>query len=572
LEVYARENNVQRVKPFMLVVARDTEHAAALVAFIEAADFFEGQYKGKVLEVHSKTKGEEKDEVVEQLLTVEDPANPVEIVVHVNMLKEGWDVTNLYTIVPLRAADSRTLVEQSIGRGLRLPYGKRTGNEAVDRLTIVAHDKFQDIVDEANRGDSILMTGVIIGKDIPEKKSKVVEAAPRVEEAIAEKFKTEQEQEVAKIALGVMKEFEQLPNSAELTSEKIQAEIVNRVKKTITPAQGLLDGMVEGLADESVNAVVMTVAETYVNLSIDIPQIVIVPTGDVSCGFKEFDLDASAVRYQPIADDILIQTLKDNRQFRLHSQKSTTEERLEDYLVHELSEYDDVNYDEHAELLYKLAGQMVSHLKSYLPDEASVLNVLQFYNQQLVRLIRSQMEEHYDEQATGYKIHVSKGFTVLTSTVFHVPHGEIARNFRTPVDDKINIKSMLFGGFEKCLYGVQKFDSDTERRFAVMSENDQTVEKWIKPGKGNFRISYNSESEYEPDFVVETKTTRFLCEPKADNEMEDEKVKAKATAAALWCKHATDTSNKPWKYVLIPHTAIDEAQTMDGVSAKYEVG
>ena len=52
---------------------------------------------------------------------------PTEIVIHVNMLKEGWDVTNLYTIVPLRAANARTLIEQSIGRGLRLPYGKRTG-------------------------------------------------------------------------------------------------------------------------------------------------------------------------------------------------------------------------------------------------------------------------------------------------------------------------------------------------------------------------------------------------------------------------------------------------------------
>ena len=54
------------------------------------------------------------------------------------MLKEGWDVTNLYTIVPLRAANARTLVEQSIGRGLRLPYGKRTGVDAVDQLNIVA--------------------------------------------------------------------------------------------------------------------------------------------------------------------------------------------------------------------------------------------------------------------------------------------------------------------------------------------------------------------------------------------------------------------------------------------------
>ncbi|MFH4351749.1 hypothetical protein WAJ70_21935, partial [Acinetobacter baumannii] len=85
-------------------------------------------------------------EITQRLLSVEDPNEPTEIVIHVNMLKEGWDVTNLYTIIPLRAANARTLVEQSIGRGLRLPYGKRTGVEEVDRLSIVAHDRFQDIV------------------------------------------------------------------------------------------------------------------------------------------------------------------------------------------------------------------------------------------------------------------------------------------------------------------------------------------------------------------------------------------------------------------------------------------
>ena len=51
-----------------------------------------------------------------------------------NKLKEGWDVTNLYTIVPLRASASDILTEQTLGRGLRLPYGKRTGDdETVDR-------------------------------------------------------------------------------------------------------------------------------------------------------------------------------------------------------------------------------------------------------------------------------------------------------------------------------------------------------------------------------------------------------------------------------------------------------
>ena len=103
-----------------------------------------------MLEVHSGTKGDEKDDIVAKLLTVEDAANPIEIVVHVNMLKEGWDVRNLYTIVPLRKADSKTLIEQSVGRGLRLPYGVRTGEERLDRLTIIAHDNFETLLDEAN--------------------------------------------------------------------------------------------------------------------------------------------------------------------------------------------------------------------------------------------------------------------------------------------------------------------------------------------------------------------------------------------------------------------------------------
>ena len=47
--------------------------------------------------------------MVERLLKVEHTEEPTEIVIHVNMLKEGWDVTNLYTIVPLRAANASIL-------------------------------------------------------------------------------------------------------------------------------------------------------------------------------------------------------------------------------------------------------------------------------------------------------------------------------------------------------------------------------------------------------------------------------------------------------------------------------
>ncbi len=219
LEVYARNNGQEIVKPFMLVVAQDIGHANAIQQVIEGDAFFDGRYRGKVITVHSNIRGGEKDEVVQQLLTVEDAENPVEIVIHVNMLKEGWDVTNLYTIVPLRAANSRTLVEQSIGRGLRLPYGKRVGNPVVDRLTIVSHDRFQEIIDHANDPNSIIRAGVVIGKDIPESGKKAVIVPSRFERLISGEgeqeqrpavFATPEAQEVAKAAYQVIPQFERL--------------------------------------------------------------------------------------------------------------------------------------------------------------------------------------------------------------------------------------------------------------------------------------------------------------------------------------------------------------------------
>ena len=151
------------VKPFVLVVAQHTDHAGE----IEADDyvsqgFFDGYYADKVMEIHSNQTGGEKDDNIERLVSLENPLNKIEIVIHVNMLKEGWDVTNLYTIIPLRTATSMTLREQTIGRGLRLPYGERTGDDKVDKLTIVAHDRFQEIVDEANKPDSIIRKENII--------------------------------------------------------------------------------------------------------------------------------------------------------------------------------------------------------------------------------------------------------------------------------------------------------------------------------------------------------------------------------------------------------------------------
>ena len=110
LETYARQNECRQVKPFVLVIARDTTHAKELLDLIQSEKFFEGRYKDRVIQVDSSQSGAQEELMIEKLLKVEDPAEPTEIVIHVNMLKEGWDVNNLYTIVPLRAANARILI------------------------------------------------------------------------------------------------------------------------------------------------------------------------------------------------------------------------------------------------------------------------------------------------------------------------------------------------------------------------------------------------------------------------------------------------------------------------------
>ncbi|MCE1227907.1 MAG: DEAD/DEAH box helicase family protein, partial [Firmicutes bacterium] len=363
LATYAKQHGVRQVKPFMLVVAQDTNHAEELMVAIKSDEFFEGYYKDRVITVHSNQRGEESEATVARLLAVEDSEEPTEIVIHVNMLKEGWDVTNLYTIVPLRTANSRTLVEQSIGRGLRLPYGKRTGNAAVDTLTIVAHDRFNEIIADAKNPESVIRKGLIIGKDIPLTPQKVMVVPSRMESRLIGTpvqsqdggshvellptepeplFKTEAEQSVVKAALDILPSYERLQGTADLKKPEVLAQLVKDVEAKYTAAP-----QVEGEAAPDVDAIVQKVTEVVVQDSIDIPRVSWVPTGEVSSGFEDFDLDASSVRYQPVDQPILLEAMRTNERRYLDAGLTLTrEKRLEDYLVRELMNRDDISYDD----------------------------------------------------------------------------------------------------------------------------------------------------------------------------------------------------------------------------------
>jgi type III restriction enzyme len=589
LETYARESGQPIVKPFVLVIARDTTHAASLKTLIESDEFFEGRYRDRVIQIDSSASGSEKDENVERLLRVERSDEPTEIVIHVNMLKEGWDVTNLYTIVPLRAANARVLIEQSIGRGLRLPYGKRTGVEAVDRLSIVAHDRFQEIIDEANKpGSPIRLKSIVLDPDELAKPTKTVISPPNLESKLGIRpahvtgkaevagsdqipaFENLDDQRAAQLALDAIRKLSPQPNRVagltQIRSPEIQAQLVREVAKQWDSAQQLEMDVVKPKPDFA--AIVTKTSDLVVRELIGIPRISVLPKGEVKAGFRPFDLQLDGLRYQAPAEELWVQYLRTGKANVISLGDGGIEEkRLEDYVVSGLVDFNDVAYDEHADLLYGLASQVVAHLRSYLSEEEAQ-RVLGLHQKEIARFVHAQMQDHYWEEAVEYEVVVSHGFTELKSSAYSTADPTL--DFRQAPADKSNMAKYLFGGFARCLYPVEKFQSDTERMLAVIL--DREAEKWFKPTKGQFQIFYRvgaDPAEYQPDFVAETKDAIYMLEPKARNQMTDVEVLAKREAALLWCQragdHAATCSGKPWIYALIPHDIVADNKTIAGL-------
>jgi type III restriction enzyme len=77
---------------------------------------------------------------------------------------------------------------------------------------------------------------------------------------------------------------------------------------------------------------------------------------------------------------------------------------------------------------------------------------------------------------------VHKGFTELKPSAFTVAATDIIHDFRQTVQDRTRIAQILFGGFQRCLYAIQKFQSDSERRLAIIL--DRGALKWFKPARG----------------------------------------------------------------------------------------
>lgn len=583
LREYCANNELDYVKPIVLIACKDTDHAKKIRALIDSDDFMNGKYKGKVIEIHSKQTGEESEENVRLLLSIESVANPIEIVLHVYKLKEGWDVNNLFTIIPLNAAKSDILAMQTIGRGLRLPFGEQTGNEDLDTLDIVAHDHYRELVDEIRSSDifryrDLDKTGVEDSESVDVSSTFEDGQLSFIDEAITstglksfDQMRNPQTQleiyeAYVKNFMASQEKNRKSDNPNQLSLFDIAPEVMQTgetpgPQSTGTDTVSTTPDTQSGKRPMTQEEFAKTVTE-YSAKAISVPKILVQTTSEVKFNhfevkrtIQDFEIATAKIeRFDAINQHLL--TVVDAQALEVEDARNT----LACMLLDSISE---LSYDD-ADFIIDVVEQYLSQIPG---DDEEKKKIVRRYAGLIVNDIKKQIYTHMDRKTQDIHI-VQKDLIVFRKFVKNVKKNGQVR-YDKPFTDRSNIKKYLFTGYKKSYYPANAFDSDTERQFSVILEEDPDVIRWIKPPLNQLGLFWKAGQQYNPDFLVEMTTGKYMVEVKALNEVNNEEVVSKAREGIRWCTFAStaDPDHKTWEYRLISDDNIHPGNT-----CKYTLG
>ena len=616
LKEFALENNKHEVKPVMLVVAKDTAHASALRALIDSDQFRGGVYIGKVIEVHTKTKGDEADETIEKLISLEHPDNIVEIVIHVNMLKEGWDVANIYTIAPIRSSAAQILTEQTIGRGLRLPYGEKTGNKNVDRVMIVAHDNYAKVIEEAQHSKLIQPTNI---ESISTDDAKIVKEVIEVQSAfvisiqeqikaspvIMQEIEVQAAKTVSAVIAGDTPEDVKAATIQNKVDEIVEITAKNEANKqsyavyhqhivaedmsNIAYEEGTLFNILSEPAKKELENIRRISGQTIEIRNIPIPRLMLTPHyGELV--LDNFDLDTKKLSKFATDASIIEQSLQGKEEIDLfgavhQGQRETELTRVsslgegraqspENTIISVLVDSDHplIDYDEQKELLIKLSRQATAYYRSFVADDSSLKMMVENNTRQIANEIYAQILIHKEFKSEGY----------LESNIRepkpYLEQYNISRSFNEkPVTLESQLdrfsREKIYTGFNRACHSMYKFDSSDEARMAHLLDKDSSVEDWLRPAPNQFEGLYwrdevgNSQHRYEPDFVVEFENEIVMIEVKPGSEINNLDVQEKKKTADKYCELVSKNVGKhgivkPWRYTIVPTEKITVSSTV----------
>lgn len=526
VERYCELTGAEPVNPVMLVIATTIEEADEVSNVMREPSFFEGRYAEAVLTVHSKAA----DEALAELDKVEDPDSPVRVIVSVGMLKEGWDVKNVYAICSLRPMLSELLQEQTLGRGLRLPFGAYTDVRLLDTLEVIAHDKY----------DQLLKKKGVINQEFLDWRTRLVVHTDALGDQSATVEMTETEIDVAE---GLTDTGAPAIESLELREEQAAAEVAQLAKPllprggrtiplprlTMTPVKMSfsLNDIAEHDAFEKLGRQFALTPRDDLRREEIVAEVEIGPDGlpVTRLGTRRGDLVEGSSQTIPLeqARAKLVDAILHADVVTLRVGEDRGAEKIVDAFLHGVG--DD------AERV----------LSGFLETAAG-------------RVVRAVTSEHRRFLA---KPEYDK---VIAVDDFGPPRTAAAElsGDRTGTWKR----GVGYTGFAKSLYDHDRFDSGTEKSVAVILDDADEIDVWVRLQRGDLKIVWESDGRsYEPDFVaVDSDGTHWLVEPKADRDLASEAVLGKELAAKRWAQHVSAQTGTEWRYLLVGETDVAEAR------------
>jgi len=539
---YVGTTGLPPVNPVMLVVAGDTAEADEYGSILRSEEFYAGRYADAVLVVHSKAP----DEALAALADIEDPASPVRIVISVGMLKEGWDVRNVYVIASMRASVSAVLTEQTLGRGMRLPFGAYTDIELLDTLEVVAHERYEDLLKKAG----------VLNQAFVDYRTRAVARTNAKGDQV------------------VVSETTEAPAPPLLPTEPAASSPAPPVS---TDAPALAVTPVEARKAEATEAALKLRQPIARRTDVPAIQVPVLRMTAVAAPFSLADItetDAFANLGSSLAADpetelsrtlvsARVETGPDGIRRTVTVTRAAADRVLSAPALFPL-------YDLRAQLAEMvLASPAVPARKEQRaaltplldaffdglgPKAADVLSAhLGRAGARLIRLVETEQRRfmpkpHYDEVVE------LKAFAPARATD------------KTVSPDRFGTfsKSAAYNSWKRSLYAVEWFDSRPERDVANAIDEANDVTCWVRLHVGELPILWNSAGrQYNPDFlVIETDKTHWVVEVKSDQDLPSDEVQAKRQAARRWANHvnAADEVTVTWRYLLLSETAISSAK------------
>ncbi len=540
LQTYCKAKGLPSVHPIMLVNCPNIEEATEIVTFLQSDQFVDGAYsdEGAVLEVHSN-KG---DEALAALEDVENPESPCRIIVQVGMLKEGWDVKNVYVIASLRASVSDILTEQTLGRGLRLPFGSYTEIPLINELDVLAHEQYSKLLER---------TGTLSESFVNQRRT--------VLDSFTNRFGEEE---------------------TEITTEQVDVDVVE--PSTGSDESG--DGAPEHAAGSvSIGSTEERIAEAEQTAKKEFQTI----------SASALTIEIPLVVTEVVAQDFLLQSVTDMAPFRQIGMSLGTEpdeylkrtalfgtikEKLGEKVAEVRAEQakerikadtsiseSDVEVAKKSVIAEIMNDRAITNKKGQPGEAARIMeetlkgagdkadSVVVHFGRYLTYEILREIKKVRSEQP------MSKTIPTVTGT----GHWNPVRERRT--DESSNrrdefVKGLAYTGWQKGMFDQAWFDSSPERDAANILDESDEISTWARLHRNDIPILWRGGAHtYNPDLLaVDTEGDYWLIEVKSDREMESDEVQAKKQSAKEWANHVNGSPlvTPTWNYLLISESDI----------------